>query len=143
MMQDNAPNSDMFSGYQDLLSKVKNGQNLLPEERKQFYHDYLQRYSSRLMNDEEIHSYKNRKLMISGLGLSFAVMVPASVTFLMLTKHNITHYAPQARNACWFTSGLGCVYYWFVNEQNKHLDAISSKHFAHLSDQQLIDYHEY
>ena len=88
------PPDFVSNSYSDLLAKINSGETFTEQERMLLSHDHLQRYSNRILNDEEFKVYSDNKFLghITGLAVSFAT--PFTVASMILAMRNPGYYSP-------------------------------------------------
>ena len=66
-------------------------------ERLLYCHEYLQRYSNRVLNQSEYAEYDWNKFLGGTAGMALAVMVPFNVVSMMQLRYNFEYYAPRCK----------------------------------------------
>ena len=127
--------------YADLQQKLAQKQNLTDEERLLLSHDYVQRYSNRLLNDVEREEYERIKLLASTTGGALAIMVPFNVAFMLLMQRDPTAYMKRCKTVTMWTALVSMIWVYGSKRQHENLDNLSQKYFKGMTDYELVHYH--
>ena len=129
-MDPNDPkNRYTMNAYGDLLEKVDNNEKLSKSERYLFCHDYLQRYSTRIMNEQEMSKFDQMAFIGSAAGMALAVCVPMTVGLYFQNRLNPAVYGPRLRSL--FPISAATAGGWYINNNNQktYLNGLSDKYF--------------
>ena len=137
---DRKPGNDFVSDqYRDIMMKVEKNQQLTENDRRLFTHDYIQRYSKRILNDLEYSQYQNNKTLGQVSGIGFAFCIPMNLIFMRQASISGS-LPPIGRQVHLFTLVVAGAWFFSKKSQEDHMDKLSTKYFGQMSDSELVTY---